>query len=159
MTAKKIWQLLKTVGESFSIGAGAIGILFSIIAAFVSIPLFISLPITGVIGLIFAITGTCYTLYELNKKERQNAMKKQSQQKLHDGEKELVSLAREMEHDLKTIKNNLGKHHHQLTKETKPGSVGTASIFRAVHPNKTIHNKNDSIFSETKQQNRRVYFK
>ncbi|OGT43824.1 MAG: hypothetical protein A3F42_08075 [Gammaproteobacteria bacterium RIFCSPHIGHO2_12_FULL_37_34] len=69
MKIKKIWLLSKTTGEAFTLGAGIAGIVLSVIATFVSIPLFIIFPFIGGIGIIFAAASAYYAIRKLNKKE------------------------------------------------------------------------------------------
>ena len=119
MRAKKTWQVLKTVGENFSIGAGVASVFFSILAVFVVIPLTIIFPITGAIGFLFAFIGAYYMLKELNKKEHKNAVKKnqQNDEVFHENEKELLFLTNEIKHDLHQIRKRLKKQQLVTDKE------------------------------------------
>ena len=112
MKVKKIWMLTKATGEGFSLGAGSAGIVFTIISSFLSVPLLVTFPLIGGVGIIFAVAGGYYGFKKFNEKEKSRKHQVDS------------LLAHEIKHDFHKIKKTLAKQSH-LAK----ASTSTATIF------------------------------
>lgn len=109
---KKLWRLSKSAFENFSLAAGVIGLIFSIIVIFAPLPFFATMLITGAVSLIFTVVGTYYAEKKHNhQKEMKKAMLEEKELRTAN-EIKLVGLTEQMEVELKEIKQELDHYQH-----------------------------------------------
>lgn len=127
MKAKKVWLIVKTTGETFTLGASVATVILGVLTAFVSVPLVVMFPIVGVTGVVFGIAGTYYAIKELNKKKLHKLKRKiENYEKYKDSRPELSKRT------LLKLKKYLG----ETIKETnlEENITSTPNIFSVFPP-------------------------
>ena len=144
MKAKKIWLISKATGEAFTLGAGVTGIILSIIATFISVPLIIMFPTIGVMGIIFAGAGIYYAIKDLNKNELNKQDKKLDHDNHLHGEKYKLSSTNKIKHHFSKWKKKLSKQ--KSTHSTSNTDTPTAFFTVILQPLDTyLQTKNNEI--------------
>jgi hypothetical protein len=102
-----IFKALKKGGEAFVTAAGVVGLVFSVVAAFVVLPVMIPLCVAGFIGLLAGLWGVRSSWRQQQAQERRMEL---NEEKASEG-------AREIKQELKDIKVEL--HHRNQPVECK----------------------------------------
>ena len=113
MKMKKVWEIAKSFGECFTMGAGVVSLVFAIVAAFTGIGIVIPLGLAIGIGLVAAGFGAYYAYRKMQAKETRDREELAERNSLHVAEARIESFAQEMDSELKDIKRDIAEHHNR----------------------------------------------
>ncbi len=109
---KKFIAVAQKSGKYFMHAAGLVGAICMIVGVFVVIPPFISLPIGGGIGLVWAIVGAKKALNQVKEEENKDVQRLKALGSIAHIKEDLRELTDEVREDLEELKDDLGAHHH-----------------------------------------------
>jgi hypothetical protein len=116
MKGKHVWQVIKGAGESFTLGAGIAGVVFTIIAAFVTVAPIISIPIIAAAGITFAIVGACISHREYKKNEQKEIDRQRKKEHALKSEMDIIRAVHKVEEDLEVIRLDIDRKYNELPK-------------------------------------------
>lgn len=134
MKMKKVWEVVKNVGECFTMAAGVVSLGCGIVSAFTGIGIILPLVLVVGVGLIAAGVGGYYTYRKLQAKEGREREELADRNSFHAAEAKLTSFAKDMDAELKDIKRDIAEHHSRSFRGVrKPRRYYSGTLFNKAH--------------------------
>ncbi len=145
MKMKKVWEVVKNVGECFTMAAGVVSLGCAIVAAFTGIGIIIPLALVVGVGIVAAAMGGYYTYRKLQAKEGKEREELADRNSFHEAEVKLTSFAKDMDAELKDIKRDIAEHHSRSFRSFRKPRRYSGALFHKTH----LHHQpvaNDATF-------------